>query len=289
MTEFDHAVIEPFMEHYLHGTTPNPCIECNRHVKWAKMIDFARYMGADFIATGHYASIVQKENGRFAVKANNHNTKDQTYMLYKLTQEQLSRTLMPLGKLSKDEVRNIAIKAGLPVADKPDSQEICFVPDGHYSEYIEENFDGPLPEEGNFVDEDGNVLGTHKGIIHYTVGQRKGLGIAMGHPVFIKSINAETNEIVLSSNESLFTDKIICSGVNFMSIETPEAGETVRARVKIRYHHDPVPADVAMLEDGRVEITFDEKVRAATPGQSAVFYDDDSCVMGGGIIVKTGV
>ena len=287
--EFDDLVIKPFIDSYINGMTPNPCVECNRYIKWEKMLATADTYGAEYIATGHYASVVKLDNGRYTVKQAEHIAKDQTYMVYKLTQEQLSRTLMPLGKLSKDEVRDIAIKAGLPVADKPDSQEICFVPDGHYSEYIEENFDGPLPEEGNFVDEDGNVLGTHKGIIHYTVGQRKGLGIAMGHPVFIKSINAETNEIVLSSNESLFTDKIICSGVNFMSIETPVAGETVRARVKIRYHHDPVPADVVMLEDGRVEITFDEKVRAATPGQSAVFYDDDSCVMGGGIIVKTGV
>ncbi len=286
MTEFDHAVIEPFMEHYLHGTTPNPCIECNRHVKWAKMIDFARYMGADFIATGHYASIVQKENGRFAVKANNHNTKDQTYMLYKLTQEQLASTIMPLGSYQKKEVREIAEKAGLPVASKPDSQEICFVADGNYADYIEACSSVPLPGSGNFVDKNGTPLGTHKGIIHYTPGQRKGLGIALGYPAYVIRIDAEKNEVVLGKDSSLYYHDIFCQDLNFQAIPALSAGESLSCTAKIRYHHAAQPATLTMTGNGEAHLHFDDPVRAPAPGQSAVFYDDENCVIGGGTITR---
>ena len=171
ISEFSDHVIVPFVSDYIKGLTPNPCIECNRYVKWEKMLYYAKVMQADHIATGHYASVVKTDGGRYTVKKAAHLIKDQTYMLYKLTQEQLASTLMPLGSLSKEEVRSIAKEAGIPVADKPDSQEICFVTDGSYAEYIRENAREPIPGEGPFVDEDGKVLGTHKGIIHYTVGQ----------------------------------------------------------------------------------------------------------------------
>ena len=274
------------MESYLEGLTPNPCIECNRYVKWSQMLHTASVMGADFIATGHYAQIEKLDNGRYTVKKSLYANKDQTYMLYKLTQEQLSRTIMPLGKLSKQEVRDIAKKAELPVASKPDSQEICFVTDGDYADYIENAALEKTPPEGNFVDEEGNILGKHKGIHHYTIGQRKGLGIALGHPIFVKEINADKNEVVLSEEEALFNREVIVRDVNFMSIEGLSEGEKLRCQAKVRYHHNPQNATIENMESGRVRILFDEPVRAASPGQSAVFYDENDCVIGGGIIEK---
>ncbi len=281
---FKEKVTDPFVRSYLDATTPNPCIECNRYVKWEGLLNYAKVLGADLIATGHYAHVLRLDNGRYTVKTASHAAKDQTYMLYKLTQDQLSHTLMPLGDLSKEEVRKIASDAGIPVADKPDSQEICFVPDGDYAGYIKKNAEGLIPGEGNFVDEDGNILGLHKGIIHYTVGQRKGLGIAMGYPVFVKKINKRTNEVVLSDDASLYSDSLTCRDVNFLSIEGLRPGQKLSCRAKIRYHHKPAPAVVEALDNDRILITFDEPVRAVTPGQSTVFYDDNECVIGGGII-----
>ena len=283
--EFRRHVTEPFMQDYVNGLTPNPCVECNRYVKWECMLQAASVYNADYIATGHYAQVVQLPNGRFTVAKAASAAKDQTYMVYKLTQEQLSRTLMPLGKLSKDEVRAIARAVGIEVAEKPDSQEICFVTDGHYSEYIEDNYTGEIPGEGNFVDEDGNVLGRHKGITHYTVGQRKGLGIAMGHPIFVKNIDVEKNEIVLGEEESIFKDTIYTNENNFLSIPGIEEGEEVPAVVRIRYHHAGEEAVLTKAGDDRVCITFKAPVRAATPGQSAVFYDENGYVIGGGRIL----
>jgi tRNA-specific 2-thiouridylase len=195
---------------------------------------------------------------------------------------------MPLWKLSKDEVREIAVKAGLPVADKPDSQEICFVPDGHYTDFILENVKEKLPPEGDFVDEDGRVIGRHKGIIHYTVGQRKGLGLPLGYPAYVSKICADTNEVVIGTADSLLNDTLICDNVNFMGIERPADGTVIKCRVKIRYHYTPQSAGAELLGDGRIRIVFDEPVRAAAPGQSAVMYDDDDCVIGGGIIRQVG-
>ena len=207
-------------------------------------------------------------------------------MLYRLTQEQLSRTIMPLGKLSKKEVRHIAEKTGLPVAHKKDSQEICFVTGGGYADYIEEETDAQLPPEGCFVDVDGNIVGRHRGIIHYTVGQRKGLGLVMGYPAYVKSINAAHNEIVIGDEQSLYSKEILCNAVNFMSVAGIEAGNPLRANVKIRYHHKGEDAWLKMEGEDMLRIIFDEPVRAAAPGQSAVFYDEDRCVIGGGKIVK---
>ena len=285
MSEFRKNVTEPFVNDYIKGITPNPCVECNRYVKWDCMLKAAEVYGADYIATGHYASIVKLPNGRYTVTQAEAKNKDQTYMVYKLTQEQLRRTLMPLGKLTKEEVRKIARAVGIEVADKPDSQEICFVTDGHYSEYIEDNYEGEVPGEGNFVDEEGNVLGKHKGITHYTVGQRKGLGIAMGHPVYVKCIDVEKNEVVLSDEASIMSDVIYTRDNNFMSIPGIDDGQKVRAGVKIRYHHPGAPATLERADDERIRIVFDEPVKAATPGQSAVFYDEEARVIGGGRII----
>ena len=283
MDEFDKNVIRPFIDSYLNGKTPNPCIGCNRHIKWDKMMEALGTYHADVVVTGHYASVVTLPNGRLTVKTAEHADKDQTYMLYRLSQEQLKRTVMPLGKLGKDEVRDIAKKAGIPVADKPDSQEICFIPDGDYASYIEEHTE-ELPGEGNFVDEDGNILGKHKGIIHYTVGQRKGLGIAMGYPVFVNRIDPDTGDVVLGREDSIYRTEITCEDVCFMGIEDLLPGENLNCHVKVRYHHAGEEAVVERTGDDGVRVIFQNPVRFAAPGQSAVFYDDEGCVLGGGII-----
>ena len=285
LSEFRECVTRPFVRDYIAGLTPNPCIECNRFVKWEKLLYIADVMQAEYVATGHYASIEKLPNGRFCVRRAVHTEKDQAYMLYKLSQEQLSRTLMPLGGYTKEEVRRIAAEAGLPVADKPDSQEICFVPDGDYAAYVEANAESEIPGGGNFVDESGRVLGRHKGIIHYTVGQRKGLGIALGHPAYIKRIDAETNEVTVAEEPSLYADGIVCRDVNYQSIAEPEEGAVLRGLTKVRYHHGGQSADIEVTAPGTVRIAFDRPVRAAAPGQSAVWYDEEGRVIGGGIIV----
>ncbi|MBR4719552.1 MAG: tRNA 2-thiouridine(34) synthase MnmA [Lachnospiraceae bacterium] len=282
--DFKDKVTTPFINDYICGMTPNPCIECNRKVKWVGMIYMADVLGAACVATGHYASVVKLDNGRYSVRQAEHADKDQTYMLYKLTQEQLARTLMPLGKLSKDEVRKIAKDASIPVADKPDSQEICFVNDDDYARYIAENHTGKLPGEGDFVDEEGRVLGRHKGIIHYTIGQRKGLGLPLGYPAYVKRIDREKNEVVIAENNALFSNVVICRDVNMMSIPVLNTGEKLRCRAKIRYHHKLQAAMAEMTDENTLKIEFDEPVRAAAPGQSAVMYDADDNVIGGGII-----
>ena len=237
------------------------------------------------MATGHYASIVRKPNGRYTVKKARHAEKDQTYMLYRLSQEQLAATVMPLGDLTKDQVREIAAQAGLPSAAKPDSQELCFVPDGNYAEYIEKQAGEKVPGEGFFVDGEGNILGKHRGIIHYTVGQRKGLGLPLGYPAYIWEIRADRNEIVVGDEASLYSKELCCGSLNFLSIPTPKAGEKIPCAVKVRYHHGAQAACLEMLDADRAKITFGEPVRAAAPGQSAVFYDEEDCVIGGGTIL----
>jgi tRNA-specific 2-thiouridylase len=284
LSEFREAVTEPFIQEYLRGQTPNPCVGCNRLIKWDKLLETARNMQAAHIATGHYAQVVRLPNGRYTVTGALHAEKDQTYMLYRLSQEQLAVTMMPLGRLSKPEVREIAVKAGIPVADKPDSQEICFVMDGDYAKYIEENATEEIPGEGNFVDEEGRVLGRHRGIIHYTVGQRKGLGIALGAPAYVKEIRPQSNEVVIGDEASLYSREVFCRDLNFLSIPGLDAGSVLRCRVKIRYHHIARPAQIEMAGPEHLKVLFDEPVKAAAPGQSAVFYDEDGCVIGGGVI-----
>lgn len=286
LPEFRKHVTEPFVEAYMNGLTPNPCVACNRYIKWERLLSFADEINAEFVATGHYARIVKTENGRYTVKQSAAAAKDQTYMLYQLTQEQLARTLMPLAELTKDEVRRIAEEAGLAVAGKHDSQEICFVLEGGYAEYIEAHSDKALPPPGNFVDESGRILGQHKGIVNYTVGQRKGLGLALGHPAYVKRIDATNNTVVIGDLNSVFEDRILCREVKFMAVEDIKPGEKLQALVKIRYHHAAVPAVLERVDDNTISALFDEPVKAPAPGQSAVFYDSENRVIGGGIIQK---
>ena len=279
--EFKKNVIDYFVDEYLQGHTPNPCIACNRYVKWESLLQRSLEIGADYIATGHYARVVKLPNGRYALAKSATAAKDQTYALYNLTQHQLSHTLMPVGEYTKDEIREIADKIHLKVANKPDSQEICFVPDNNYAGFIK-NTTGKKPESGNFVTPDGKVIGTHKGIIHYTVGQRKGLNLSMGHPVFVVAIRPETNEVVIGNSEDVFSDRLTCNHLNFMTIEDLEGEMHVTA--KIRYSHKGAKAVIRKVEDDKVECIFEEPQRAITPGQAVVFYDGDYVVGGGTIL-----
>ena len=281
--EFRQCVMDPFIEDYLHGRTPNPCILCNRHVKWEALLERSLALGADYIATGHYARISKLPNGRYVIRNSVTAKKDQTYALYNLTQRQLAHTLMPVGEYEKKRIREIAAEVGLPVASKPDSQDICFVPDNDYAAVIEKEAADRVPKPGNFVTKDGTVLGQHKGIIHYTVGQRKGLNLSMGHPVFVTEIRPETNEVVIGENEDVFSTTLYCSDLNFMAVEKLEGPTEVMA--KIRYAHEGAPCIIEEVEPGKVKCTFKEPVRAITPGQSGVFYQDDY-VYGGGTILR---
>ncbi|WP_461810715.1 tRNA 2-thiouridine(34) synthase MnmA [Faecalimonas sp.] len=279
--EFKQEVIDYFVDEYKRGRTPNPCIACNRYVKWESLLKRSMDIGADYIATGHYARIVQLENGRYTLKRSATLAKDQTYALYNLTQDQLSHTLMPVGEYTKDEVRQIAEKIQLQVANKPDSQDICFVPDGDYASFIEETT-GEKIEAGNFVDMNGNVLGKHKGLIHYTVGQRKGLGLSLGYPAFVLEICPETNEIVIGSNEDSMSYTLRANQLNFMSVLDLE--DEMRVFAKIRYNHKGAWCTIRKTAKDEILCTFDEAQRAITPGQAVVFYDDDYVVGGGTII-----
>ncbi len=281
--EFRCKVMDYFVEEYLRGHTPNPCIACNRYVKWEALLDRSLAMGADHIATGHYARIARLPNGRFAVRRSVTADKDQTYALYNLTQRQLAHTLMPVGEYEKDQIRDIAEKAGLPVAQKPDSQEICFVPDDDYAGFIDRYAPGRVPAPGNFVTADGRILGRHKGITHYTVGQRRGLELPMGERVYVTDIRTDSDEVVIGKNEDLFTDEVFCGDVNHMAAE--DFGEAGRVFAKIRYNHKGEFCRVEKLPDGGLRVIFERPVRAAAPGQSVCFYDGEY-VLGGGIIRK---
>ena len=282
--DFENRIVTPFVSDYLNGRTPNPCVICNRQIKWERLLYHADVMQADYVATGHYASVVLLKNGRYTVRKADHAEKDQTYMLYRLTQEQLQRTLMPLGGYAKADVRRIAEEAGIKVASKPDSQEICFVPDGRYADFIKEREKDRVPGKGNYVDEDGNVLGIHNGIIHYTVGQRKGLGVAFGKPMYVKKILADQNEIVLGAYEETFCRGLSLTDMNFMGIPETGKGEKIRCHAKVRYRHSGERAVLEKTDAGTFTATFDGPVRFASPGQSAVFYDEEGCLLCGGII-----
>ena len=279
--EFKNHVIDYFVEEYECGRTPNPCIECNRYVKWESLLKRSMDIGADYIATGHYARVEQLPNGRYALRVSATSKKDQTYALYNLTQEQLKHTLMPVGEYTKDQIRSIADKISLRVAQKPDSQDICFVPDGDYASFIEETRGEVFPE-GNFVTLDGKVLGRHKGIIHYTVGQRKGLGLSMGYPVFVLEIRPETNEVVIGTNEDSMATRVRANKLNFMTIE--DLTEPMRVWAKIRYNHKGDWCTIEKTGEDEVLCTFEKPQRAVTPGQALVFYDGEY-VLGGGTII----
>lgn len=278
--DFKDYVIDYFVDEYLHGRTPNPCIACNRYVKWESLLKRSLDIGADYIATGHYARVDKLPNGRYAIRTSATARKDQTYALYNLTQDQLSKTLMPVGEYEKDDIREMAEKIGLQVAHKPDSQDICFVPDGDYATYIEENI-GKESLPGNFVLSDGTVVGTHKGIIHYTVGQRKGLGLSLGHPAFVLEIRPETNEVVVGTKEESMSVYVRANQVNFMSVE--DLTEPKRVWAKIRYNHRGAWCTAEKTGEDEILCTFEEPQRAITPGQAVVLYDGEY-VLGGGTI-----
>lgn len=282
--EFRHKVMDYFVEEYLAGRTPNPCIACNRYVKWESMLKRSMEIGADYIATGHYARIARMPDGRYAVRNSVTAKKDQTYALYNLTQEQLARTLMPVGEYTKEEIRKIAAEAGLPVAHKPDSQEICFIPDHDYAAYIEREAGERVRKTGNFVTKDGQVIGQHLGITHYTVGQRKGLNLAMGRPVFVTQIRPKTDEVVIGEAQDVFGDRLYCSRINYMGMADLPCPREVTA--KIRYAHAGARCVIELVEKDLIQCTFREPVRAITPGQAVVFYED-GCVLGGGSIIGT--
>ena len=276
--EFEQKVIDKFIKTYEQGVTPNPCIDCNRYLKFEKLMHRMRELKYDYVVTGHYADI-ELVNGRYLLKKGADESKDQSYVLYSLTQEQLAHTLFPLGKCSKAEIREIAEREGFINAKKRDSQDICFVPDGDYAKFIEQHSGKTYPK-GEFVDKNGNVMGEHSGIIKYTIGQRKGLGVAAGHPVYVCKKDLENNKVILGSNDDLMCGSLEADDFNWM-IEPPEA--PIKCKAKTRYNMREVPC-TAVRDGDRVTVTFDSPVRAVTSGQAVVLYDGDY-VLGGGTIV----
>ena len=283
--EFKSKVIDYFVSEYQNGRTPNPCIVCNRFLKFDAMQSFAKNLGAEKIATGHYARIeFDKASGRYLLKGATASKKDQTYALYSLNQKQLSKTIMPLGELeNKEETRKIAQELGFDIADKADSMEICFIPDDDYISYIEK-YSGEKCPEGDFVDSDGNVLGRHGGIINYTIGQRKGLGVTFGKPMFVTKIDAGKNQVVLGEKGTEFSSELFADKLNFIPFDRLD--KPIEVLAKVRYSAKPGKATVIPENEDRVRVVFDEPQRAVTPGQAAVFYDvcQPEIVVGGGII-----
>ena len=278
--EFYKRVIENFMQTYISGGTPNPCIVCNKHLKFGALLDAAIQDGADKIATGHYAIIEKDSSGRYLLRKAKDLSKDQTYVLWSLDQRQLSHTLLPLGEYTKAEIREIAEQNNLVVAHKSDSQDICFVPDGDYASFITREC-GYISKPGDYIDMNGNVIGRHKGVIHYTIGQRKGLGISMGKHIFVKEKNAEKNTVTLSDEEFIFSRKIVLKNINLIPFDKIDA--PIRVEAKIRYSQKVCPAIAEQTGEDEITLTFDTPQRAAAIGQSAVMYDGDYLV-GGGII-----
>ncbi|EPY2274188.1 tRNA 2-thiouridine(34) synthase MnmA [Clostridium sporogenes] len=278
---FKRNVIDYFVDEYMEGRTPNPCIACNKFIKFSSFLDKAMAMDIDYVATGHYA-IIKKQKDRYIIRKSEDDKKDQTYALYNLTQFQLERTLMPCGQYKKSQIREIAKDIGLRVHNKKDSEEICFIPDNDHGRYIKNRFPNKV-REGNFVDKQGNVLGKHKGIVYYTIGQRKGLGIAFGKPMYVVDINPFKNEVVLGSIKDLLNTELVAKDINYIPFDTLK--EPMEVEAKIRYSQIPSKAIITPIDDGRVRVNFHEKQRAITKGQSVVFYKDD-LLIGGGIIEK---
>ena len=278
--EFQHNVIDYFIRTYLEGGTPNPCVECNRTMKFFALYQAGRQLGCQKIATGHYARITQSPGGRWLLSEAEDGSKDQTYVLWSLTQEQLANTLFPLGGLKKSEVRAIAEANGFCNAARRDSQDICFVPDGDYVSFIRRRTGMTFPE-GNFVDRDGNILGKHGGIVHYTVGQRKGLGIAFGKLTYVCGKDPQTNTVLLGGNEDLFSRELTAHGINLIALRHIDA--PLRVQAKIRYKAAPADATVEQTDEDTLRVIFDQPQRAISKGQSVVLYDGAD-VIGGGII-----
>ena len=287
--DFESAVVEPFVESYLEGETPIPCVACNSRLKFAALDRMARSVGCDKVATGHYARVEYDEAAkRYRLLRGRDERKDQTYFLWELTQDQLSRSMFPLGEMSKSEARELARRHALNVAEKKESQEICFVPDGDYAGFIEryleaEGRESERPARGEIVDTAGRVVGEHEGVHRYTTGQRRGLGISRPLPLYVVGVEPEANRVVVGNEEELLSSEFTAAGVNWITFDDPQ--QDVRADVRIRYRHTEAPATITPLADGRARVHFDQPQRAITPGQACVFYRGDE-VVGGGWIVK---
>lgn len=277
--EFRKKVIQKFVQSYESGITPNPCIDCNRYLKFDKLYERARVIGCDYIVTGHYARI-EKQNGKFLLKKALDETKDQSYVLYSMTQEQLSHTLFPLGNIEKSRVRIIADENGFANAKKPDSQDICFVKGGDYAAFLEE-YTGKKYPQGNFISADGTVLGKHKGTIRYTIGQRKGLGLSLAEPMYVNKIDISNNTVTLCKESELYKKEVIAEDFNWICGDAPK--NEIRCKAKLRYRQVEQWTTVIPKSDNTVLIVFDQPQRAITPGQAAVLYDEDT-VLGGGVI-----
>lgn len=290
--DFDRDVVEPFIQSYLSGETPIPCVACNSRLKFASLDRMARSLGCDKVATGHYARVEYDEAAdRYRLFRGENHAKDQSYFLWELTQEQLSRALFPLGLMMKDHVRDIIRETDEITAEKPESQEICFVPDGNYSAFIDrflahEGREDEIPEGGEIVNTAGDVVGQHTGIHRYTIGQRRGLGIAHEKPLYVVQIERAKNQIIVGEDDELDSPEFTARGVNWVAFDEP--AEPVRAVVKVRYRHDPVPATLHALPGSRARVVFDEPQRAVTPGQATIFYDIETGeeVVGGGWIER---
>lgn len=281
-TLFLKEVVDPFAQSYLAGHTPNPCIRCNARLKFGFLLDKALEEGAEYIITGHYARVQYDEaRGRWLLKKGLSEQKDQSYVLYTLTQHQLSHLRLPLGEMDKDSVRALAREAGFANCDKPDSQDICFVPDGAYARFIWEHT-GHTPEPGDFIDVDGCILGQHAGIECYTIGQRKGVGLSGAHPYYVVAKNADRNTVMLGEDEDLWREDLTAGELNWIAFDQLTA--PLRCAARTRYHQAEVPCTVTPGEEGQAEVRFDAPVRAITPGQAVVFYDGEE-VLGGGTIL----
>jgi tRNA-specific 2-thiouridylase len=287
--DFEREVVQPFVTSYLNGETPIPCVSCNSRLKFASLDRLAESLGCEKVATGHYARVeFDGATNRYKLLRGLNSQKDQSYFLWELTQEQLSRALFPLGEMSKPEARDAARQHGLAVAEKKESQEICFVPDGDYAGFIDRYLEAEdaterLPGTGEIVDTRGRVIGAHTGIHRYTIGQRRGIGIADERPLYVISLEAEKNRVTVGSQEELLSQEFTAAGVNWIALEDPQ--EPVKAEVRVRYRHTPALANIPPLVEHRVQVIFDEPQRAITPGQATVFYRGDE-VVGGGWIVK---
>ena len=277
--DFKKSVSDHFITTYLNGATPNPCVECNKNIKFGKLLDFALSKGATKIATGHYAGII-KQGDRYLLQRSTDITKDQTYMLWQLTQQQLSHAWFPLAEYKKSDVKAISAELGLIATHKKESQDICFIPNGKYAEFIEDAI-GKNVEKGNFIDTNGNILGSHRGIIHYTPGQRKGLGIAFGQPMYVKSKCAKNNTVTLCQESELYTNRVFANNINLIACDT--ISSPMRVTAKVRYSQKEETALLSQTSHDEILLEFDNPQRAVSPGQSVVIYDGPT-VIGGGII-----